>query len=135
MRNKEFYSVKNMQLLKEYLLELKEILTVCRAEVLVMYWKFGHTVGVIRFCFFGRSITVQKFIWLLGYFFVEPPEFSHYDISKVKNKKIFLREAGVIKSGIKDMEKFIKKQLWQKLPVKDELIHDWLNSVEYKPFD
>ena len=135
MKNKDFYSEKNIRLLRKYLLELKETLTLCKAEVLNMYGEFGHSVGVLRFSFFGRSISVQKFIGLLGYFFVNPPEFLRYDISKIKNKKNFLQEAEMIKSGTKKMEKFIKKQLWQKLPEKDELIQDWLNSVEYGFFD
>ena len=131
MENKDFYSKKNMRLLTEYLLELKETLALCKVEVLNMYDEFRYSVGVLRFSFFGRSISVQKFIGLLGYFFVNPPEFLRYDISKIKNKKNFLQEAEMIKSGTKKMEKFIKKQLWQKLPEKDELIQDWLNSVEY----
>lgn len=131
MTSKEFYSERNMRLLIGYFLRLKSIIEECDSEIKQMYREFESNTGLLKFTFFGRGISVQKFLWFLGDFFLNRPKFWSYDISRIKSKRGFLQRAKIIKFGIRRMEKIIQKGTWKKLPPKSSSVKEWLNSFSY----
>jgi len=135
MTSKEFYSERNMRLLIGYFLRLKSIIEECDSEIKKMHREFESNTGLLKFTFFGRGISGQKFIWFLGDFFLNRPKFWNYDISRIKSKQGFLRKARVIKAGIKRLEKILQKGAWKKLPLKSNVVKEWLDSTEYNHED